>query len=116
MPRGPMIIHKIVMVRPREEIEFFIPPESVKVLRSKFKSEEKIIDIKIIISDDQLTKTIITAFRSQDNFREYANSPELNGLSGLRQNYNEQHGIVELSTLFDETGTLLNFTTIKNKK
>lgn len=104
------------MVRPREGIEFFIPPEAVRVLRSKYRSEEKITDIKITISDDQLTKTIITTFRSQYDFVEYSESPELVGLSVLRQKYNEKHGIVELLTLFDETGTLLNFTTIKNKK
>lgn len=104
------------MVRPNEEIEFFIPPEPVRLLRRKFKLEEKITDIKIIISEDQLTKTIITSFKSQADFKEYAESPELNGLSILRRQYNEQYGIVELLTLFDETGTLLNFTTIKNKK
>jgi hypothetical protein len=104
------------MVRPDEEIEFFSPPDPVKLLRKKFLLEKKIIDIKVIISDDQLTKTIITAFESQDAFREYVERPELNNLSLSRREYNETNGIVELVNLFDETGTLLNFVTLKNKK
>lgn len=104
------------MVRSDEGIEFFSPPDPVKLLRKQFRLEKKIIDIQVIISDDQLTKTITTAFESHGAFREYVERPELNNLSLSRREYNEANGIVELVNLFDENGTLLNFVTLKNKK
>jgi len=98
------ILHKVISVRPTSDVEFFMPPEELRTLRTEYTADKKIIKHEILMSPDQLTRTVTTTFESKEVFLDYVYSKPVRDTFTIRMSYNERHQIVEVISFSDDEG------------
>jgi len=99
-----MIIHKAISLRPSSDVKFFTPPKDLQDLRAEYMNENKIIQQEMSLSDDQMTRTVVTTFASEDVFLEYIFSKQVKDTFTIRTVYNEQYQIIEVLSMSDGEG------------
>jgi len=98
------ILHKVISLRPTSDVEFFTPPEDLRTLRTEYTASNKIVKQELLMSADQLTRTVVTTFESKEVFLDYIYSKPVRDTFTIRMSYNERHQIVEVISFSDEEG------------
>jgi len=99
-----MIIHKAISLRPSIEVKYFTPPKELQALRAEYMRENKITEQTMSLSDDQLTRTVITIFATEAIFLEYISSDPVRNSFTIRMNHNEKNEIVEVLSMSNNDG------------
>jgi hypothetical protein len=100
-----MIIHKAISLRPSLDVTFFVPPKDLVDLRAQYMKENKIIQQESSLSDDQLTRMVITKFANEEVFLDYIFSKPVKDNFTIRTFYNEKHQIIEVLSMSEGDGT-----------
>jgi hypothetical protein len=99
-----MIIHKAITLRPTLEVNFFIPPKDLQDLRADYIAEGKILKQEMTLSEDQLTRTVVTNFVNEEVFLDYIFGKTVKDTFSIRMLYNERNQIVEVLSMSDQNG------------
>jgi hypothetical protein len=99
-----MIIHKAITLRPTLEVNFFISPKDLQDLRAEYIAQGKILKQEMSLSEDQLTRTVVTTFANEEIFLDYIFGKIVKDTFSTRMLYNERHQIVEVLSMSDQNG------------
>lgn len=93
-----MLVHKKISKRLNESTKFFQNSDEFQSMRDEFSSTGKIVSTSRTVSEDKLTKTVITEFKDEEAFLEYINHPATKTNKQLRIKYEKENNI---SSTFD---------------
>ena len=80
--------------RTSAETQFFaMSPAELEYRNQNFVKTGKVLFTKMELSDDKLTRKLITIFLNEEKFLEYRNDPVISDFRMRKREYNEANGI-----------------------